>query len=917
MKTFFKFIAVSFALILLGLAGLTVLIKVKFPPEKLKALAAKQVKIYLHRDMQLRDISIGLVNGLVLDEFKLSERPDFSAGTFVASRRLAVKPFLLPLLRGRVIIKSIELGEPEIHVTRYADGTFNFSDIAGSTVPARDRAGLADGANAQTTDNSGPVKLFVNHVSIVKGSLTFEDKSPERMNLGVKDLDLSVESFSFLTPFRISLNSRLQGAVSGKPLSGDVKLNGSVNLFSGEAVIKELSLSVLKTVLSANGSVKNFSAPEADLALKIKSFDPNSVTPFFALPAMLSDAQLSGDLTIKGGLSQAKVAGNLKVAAAGIKTDLSLAIAAKDITGTIAFDGKIGFADLTMANSSIVSGLTLSGPLDGQMSVKGNAKAFAADLQLTLDKSDLRYGTLVSKAAGDDMRISFHADLREPFTNPGFQAEAKAAKLILGPGAPMPADLKMKGPVSATVSAKGTLDNLTIGLGLKGNDLEIGYADYFAKPAGAAFALQGSAAVKDQKFVDLTSCQGTLGSMSFSARGPLGNVTAEGNMNLSFQAPAFDVGPVAAMVPSIKDYKLSGKSGLNAALRGSFALTQISGTANLKNLGAVPMEGIAFNELNGDVAFTQDSAETNNLKGKFNGSDIFLKTKIKNFSAMDLWCDGDLAQLDAAKLMAAFSTTPAKQQEKKPSQKTLVPSFFVGVAYAAAPPAPSSFLLAKTQGTFRVGIISHPNYLGRQFKLTWDLTNVDASMARCNGAADFSAADGKIQNLPLAEKINQAMKRNATDLSYSKMSGHFKITQGVLDTQDFAVNASYADIFAKGNVSLSTLQSNMRGIIKLAKGSVGGSVGDWFTDDDGRPTIEIALKGLISDPSITVDISKAAKRAGEQLLKKYLGGGSSSPQPGTTGDTANPPPPAPAEKSPQEQLKEEASKALKNLFRKK
>ncbi len=907
MKTFVKFVVIVLAVILLGLAGLTIFIKVKFPPERLKALAAEQVKIYLHRDMELKDISIGLVNGLVLEGFKLSERPDFSAGTFVSSERLAVKPFLLPLLRSEVVIRSVELDAPKIRVTRYADGTFNFSDIAGST-------------GTKSPDESGPVKLFVNHVRIAKGAVGFEDKSPARMNLGVSDLNLSLDSFSFLTPFRLSLSSRLQGDVQGKPLSGDVAFDGSVNLFGGgEAVVNELKIAVLKTALSAQGSVKNFSDPQADLALKITSFDPNSVSPFFALPPALSGARLSGDLAIKGGLALMNVTGALKVAAAGVTTDLSLAIAAKNITGAPTFDAKIGFADLSSANSNVASGLVLGGPLGGHLSVKGSTKAMTADLQLKLDSASFHYGTVVSKSAGDDMQVSLRADLREPFTNPAIQAEGTAAKLILGSGAPIPAGLIMKGPAAVTFSAKGTLDNLAINLGVKGNDLEVGYADYFSKPAGDAFALKLAMNVKDQKIVDITSCQGTLGSMNFSARGPLGNVTAEGNMNVSFQAPVFDVAPVAAMVPSIKDYKLTGKSALNAALRGSFAATQISGTADLKGLGAVPMDGLTFAGLNGSVAFTQDSVNTENLKGKFNGSDISLKARISDFSAMDLRLDGDLAQLDAAKLLAAFSSPPAKPQEKKPAQKTWAPSLFVGTAYAAEPAAaPSPFLLAKTQGTFRVGIISHPNYLGKKFNLTWHLTQVDASMARSNGTAEFTAADGKIQNLPLAEKINKAMGRNATDLSYNKMSGHFKIKQGVLDTQDFSLNASYADIYTKGHVSLVDLQCGMDVILKLQKG-LGGDAGEWLAGDDGRPTLELSLMGTISDP--TIDRKKTAQKLGEQILKKGLEkfmksyGGDSQPAP--AGETTAPAQSAPPAKSSQDQLKEDASKALQKLFKKK
>ncbi|MBI4396705.1 MAG: hypothetical protein HY548_06395, partial [Elusimicrobia bacterium] len=94
--------------------------------------------------------------------------------------------------------------------------------------------------------------------------------------------------------------------------------------------------------------------------------------------------------------------------------------------------------------------------------------------------------------------------------------------------------------------------------------------------------------------------------------------------------------------------------------------------------------------------------------------------------------------------------------------------------------------------------------------------------------------------------------------------------QGLLSTQDFIVDSSQADISAKGSVHLVTMMADLRAVFKLPAGAVGGSFGDYFADEDGRPTVEAAIKGPLSDPTITPDLSRAAKKATEDLLKKGL-----------------------------------------------
>jgi hypothetical protein len=75
-----------------------------------------------------------------------------------------------------------------------------------------------------------------------------------------------------------------------------------------------------------------------------------------------------------------------------------------------------------------------------------------------------------------------------------------------------------------------------------------------------------------------------------------------------------------------------------------------------------------------------------------------------------------------------------------------------------------------------------------------------------------------------------------------------------------------------------------------------------MTAEDGRPTLEATIKGPLTDPTIRVDMAKAATNAVKSYLKKTLGGSGA----GSGGTTSN---------SPTSDVADQAKKALGNLFK--
>jgi hypothetical protein len=576
---------------------------------------------------------------------------------------------------------------------------------------------------------------------------------------------------------------------------------------AGRADIETLSLSADGLSLQAKGSIKDFSAPDADVNLAIKKFEFRALAPLVDLPPEARDASLDGDLHLKGGAAAAALSGTLKAAAPGLSTGVGLDLSVKDPAGSPSLDGAISLADLKVDRSALAPGLRLSGP------------------------------------------------------------SRMEAKLHGGP------------------------DHMAVSLTFSADGADAAYKDLFLKPAGTALGLKAEAALSNKKDLAIRACRLTLAGASVNLSGSVVDAPGAGRLDLVVKADPFDVSPFGKLLPAAAELKPAGRLGLDASVNGTAAAPRARGTILLEGLGATPTAGISVAGLTGRAAFTDDSLEAPDLKGKFNGEALALKASVRHFARPEVSLEGSLAALDLGKLQTVFASTAT-----------------AGGAAAPAKPAAGPAPLAKARGSFKIGAVSHPYYLGKNFAFAWDLSDVGPALSLLSGTAQIAAADGRIRNLPLADKINALTKKSSGDLTYSRIGGHMTIARGVLNTQDFLVDSDQADISAKGTVNLDDKVADLKAVFKLAKGAVGGSTGEWFAGEDGRVTLEASITGPLTDPVIRPDLSKAAARAAKSLLQKQLqkalGGGGD--QPANDG--------AP---SSQQKLEEQGQKLLRNLFKKK
>ncbi len=307
MKKVGKFILWVFgALVLLGLAGF-ILFKLFLTPEKIKSFVETHASTHLKREVTLGQISVDILQGLQISNFKLSESPDFSQGTFLSSDKFVLHVRLIPLLFKKVLIKKIELVNPQINIVRAADGkTYNFSSFA-STEPKN---------TAQPTSEKTIEAFLISKAAIKNGAVVFRDDSPEKANVSAKAINLEISNFSLTSPLAMTTDFVL----GKKNTESHVEFKGVLD-WKGSLKIETCSLTNGESKIIVAGDVQGLTeeTQKFGLNLTLENITQKLLTALASLPASIQfKNSLSGTATVHG--TKGKTALDIDINPLKIKT---------------------------------------------------------------------------------------------------------------------------------------------------------------------------------------------------------------------------------------------------------------------------------------------------------------------------------------------------------------------------------------------------------------------------------------------------------------------------------------------------------------------------------------------------------------------------------------------------------------------
>jgi len=203
-KKLLKITALCAGIVIALLIALSILIKVVISPEQVKKTILPRISAAINRQVSLGDVSVSIFSGIRLHDLVIQDKQ--GAEPFLKAGALRLDYRFWPLLRKRVEIKEIRLESPLVRIVRYADGTFNFSDLTAKKEK-----------EAPAEKEKSSIKLAVSQVTMTDGTVIFDD----RQGLGGKPyvteisaIRMAAKGISMDGEFPVSLQASLPGGAT-------------------------------------------------------------------------------------------------------------------------------------------------------------------------------------------------------------------------------------------------------------------------------------------------------------------------------------------------------------------------------------------------------------------------------------------------------------------------------------------------------------------------------------------------------------------------------------------------------------------------------------------------------------------------------------------------------------------------------
>lgn len=278
-----------------------------------KDRARTQISTTTGYDVELRgDISLALLptpRVYVADVFvkdPASSSPDAALATL---GRLDVRVAFWPLLGGKIAVDSIYLEKPEVHLSKNAEGRFNFM-----TPELEAMAGQK--SEAQKERDKGAFSVSVKQIGVSKGSFSYVEagKEPQR----IEDINLDVGADTLQGPFEV------KGAFSykGQPVEIDAKTGRYDAQAQSLSLNLEADFSGLALEYAGVASMGEKPEIQGETALSVAS-----LPDFLKRNGMDAPAFLQGSLEVSGFLSAGSEKASLKNA--------ELTLAGQSLSGSV------------------------------------------------------------------------------------------------------------------------------------------------------------------------------------------------------------------------------------------------------------------------------------------------------------------------------------------------------------------------------------------------------------------------------------------------------------------------------------------------------------------------------------------------------------------------------------------------------
>jgi len=806
----------------------------------------------------------------------IAEDPSFGEGkVFARTEELYVRADLLPLLRGDVRLRALELERPQIEVVRNAGGVWNFASL-GQAFPAKAPPGSTpeEQARAQQQRNQqgpSPQDFTLDRLRIRNGQVAITDYLKQRPRTLYDHIDLAIVDYRPGQAFPVTLAAHFPG--TGKQTA---RLNGTIGPiaendalltpFDGKLNLEEVSLAALQRFLNADAlpDVDGTASGEATVksvagvlaasgSLHVEQGRVRAVDLGYPVAADYElQAELNGGVirinkgTLKLGTTPLSVTGVINTSLSPVQIDVRVWTPDAPIQDLarlasafgVAFDSGVhveGRVQADVQAKGAVAHPLLNGSLTAKsLTITGRGMKRPAQvqgLQLTMTPEAVRSNDFAATAAGTTIAMQFSLT-QYTTANPQVQANLRAngaqiddvLNLVRASGAQFFEGTNGTGRESLDLHAAGAFKNAAA-LTLSGTGML----------ENAKFTVPSLSAPVTVSHADLHFAKDAAVLQDFA--GAIGDANATGTVTVHNSAA-----PQLEFAFAVDRLNLNQFSSFFRTTSDARTSTPV----RMSGHGKVTIDTVQYDQVvmtNAKIEATLDrgllrlAPFTAEVDGGVQTGSIIIDTRT---SPTQYAVNTRLDRVDANKLLS--TTTSLKQ-----------------VLFGT--------LAANANTAFTAG------------------SSYDQLARSLNGNVALDLRNGKIANMDLWYEIATVGRFLSTGQKMQpftelrSLTGNFNIQNGVARTTDLKAVLDGATVVSAGTVGLADQSLNLRAVAVLSRErsqQVGGSgiAGFMMTalaDRNGQLILPVIISGTLSNPQFTPDLQRVAEMKLQQTISDPLG----------------------------------------------
>ena len=284
--------------------------------------------------------------------------------------------------------------------------------------------------------------------------------------------------------------------------------------------------------------------------------------------------------------------------------------------------------------------LGISGPFNLKTDFSGRVGA------VHLSNLDMQASIFGSSAPNIQVTGSFGpvgVEISDPLAESALNADVALGPVALerlqqfGPlTGQLPPDLNVEGPVSVTVQASGTPNNLTLTSRVEASDSAIRFGELFNKPSGNVLTLSTQARLTPQAAV-LQKTNLTFHTLELTVSGNVG-LAAAPTLDLTLDSHRAELADLRSLLPLLQKYDVAGTFETHLRIAGPLTaeqLPQLTGTLSLQD-GSAALDQLSkpVTDIQASVTFTGQGAELTNTTARIGESPLQFDAHIERFQPL-------------------------------------------------------------------------------------------------------------------------------------------------------------------------------------------------------------------------------------------------------------------------------------------